>query len=206
MRERGGGERAFGDPASMRDERALLEGLRANDRAALDGFVEHTHAPVFYLACRLTRDPDERREWAHATVIRVLDDIRSGRFVLRHPGAFWSWFRKRAHFLLLDEYRRARLRQRREVSSEAAPDPPDPSAAPDALLERVELRAALEECLARIASDDQRRALVLALEQELPYDAIAEAMHAPTGTVRAWIHRARIAMRRCLVTRWGIAA
>lgn len=204
-----------GAPADMRDEPPLVAGLVAGDIATVRAFLENTHGPVHRMAARLTHDPDARRDWSHATLLGILDDLRAGRFVYRRPGSFWAWFRKRAYFRLLDECRRARRRAGRERALDAAADgdgapggsdPADPGAPdPAAELERVELRAAIERCLEGIAHPEQRRATALVLE-ELAYEEIAAALGAPLNTVRTWIRRGRIALRRCLMERWGIAA
>jgi RNA polymerase sigma-70 factor (ECF subfamily) len=191
----------------MSDESRLLAALAAGDRTALADFVEHTHLPVFRMACRWTRDPEERRDWTHVVLVRILEDLERGRFALRRPGGFWAWFRKRAHYLLLDEYRRSRRVASIEQPAPGGELPAAPAGTgsgsdPARELERVELRAALEHCLERLPSADQRRALTMVLEQELSYQDIAEVMGAPLNTVRAWIHRARTAMRRCLMQRW----
>ncbi len=199
----------------MRDEPPLVAGLVAGDAATVRAFLENTHGPVYRMAGRLTRDPDTRRDWSHATLLGILEDVRAGRFVYRRPGSFWAWFRKRAYFRLLDEYRRVVRRAARERPVERSADdegarpatePADPFAAdPAAELERVELRAAIERCLEGIAHADQRRATALVLE-ELAYEEIAAALGAPLNTVRTWIRRGRIALRRCLMERWEIPA
>lgn len=195
----------------LRDERTLLEGLRARDARSREAFLEATHHPVYCLASRVTLDPDLRRDWAHAALLGILGDIEQGRFVFRHAGGFWSWFRKRAYFRLLDERRRHLRQQSRErVLAPAAEEAPDLSdfgveTNPTAELERVELAAAVEDCLSRIASDKPRRALALLLGQELDHAAIAEALAAPANSVRVWVMRGRVALRRCLAERWGLS-
>lgn len=197
-------------PALLRDERALVEALRSGDVAVLRLFLEHTHAAVHAFACRYSHDPEQRRDWSHTVLLRIVDDVREGRFVFRHAGGFWSWFRKRAGFLLLDECRNARKHAFREGTLlEALPHGPiatgEATDDPAAQLDRASLRADVEHCLERIASDDQRHALRLLLEQEFSYDEIAASLGSPVSAVRNWIHRARVALRHCLMVRWGIA-
>ncbi len=198
-------------PIDVHDERALLEGLVRQDRDAREAFLRATHRPVFYLACRLTRDPDLRQDWAHSALLGVLADLEQGRFVFRHAGGFWSWFRKRVYFRLLDERRRHLQQAAREVSVDArdddAPDLHEFGVEQDPAeeLQRVELAAAVEDCLSRIAAEQPRRALGLMLGQELDHAGIAAALGAPANSVRVWVMRGRVALRRCLAARWGIA-
>lgn len=196
------------DEALLRDEPRLLAGLAADDAATVEAFVRGTHRAVFALAAGLTRDPDLRKEWAHLALLRVLEDVREGRFALRHPGAFWSWFRKRAYFLVLDQCRIERRRAARrdaEVDPDSLPGPATKEAGdPAREFERAGLWADIEHCLERVASGEQRRALTLLLGQELAYDEIAAALDAPLNTVRTWIRRGRIALRECLARRWRL--
>jgi RNA polymerase sigma-70 factor (ECF subfamily) len=166
-------------------------------------FVQRTHRPVFAMACRLTTDPDLRQDWTHDVILRVVEELGRGRFVYRWPGCFWSWFRQRAHFLLLNKLSRQRALAEREIGGNVM------SAALESLagsggsnpaedLERAEARAAVERCLERVSPESHARALRLRLFEELAYERIAAEMEAPLNTVRSWIRRGRIAMRECL--------
>lgn len=141
----------------------------------------------------------------------MLDDLAGGRFVYRRPGSFWAWFRKRAYFRLLDEYRRERRRDAREIAADPESGGPDLSefgggTDPAEEMERVELASAVDACLERIPHPEQRRALTLLLRQDLSYEDVAAALAAPLNTVRAWIRRGRILLRACLVERLGVRA
>jgi RNA polymerase sigma-70 factor (ECF subfamily) len=186
------------------NEADLVEGVVAGNAAAVSEFLERTHHPVYCMACRLAADPTLRRDWAHDVLLGILDDLKLGRFAYRGPGSFWAWFRKRAYFRLLDEYRRTRRTSTRETAMGSDRDLPDFSELgvdmnPERELERVEVHAALQNCLARIANENQRRALTLVVLQSASYEDVADAMGAPLNTVRAWIRRGRIAVRKCLI-------
>ena len=200
---------SFKDEA-LRDEAQLVAGLIANDRVWVERFIRGAHRAVFALAARLTRDPDSREEWTHLTLLGVLADVREGRFVLRHPGGFWSWFRKRAYFSTLDHCRRARRLGERKLQDADLSALPDLSAYgtgdPAREFERVELRADIERCLAGIANLDHRRSLHLLVLEDQPYDEVAAALKAPLNTVKTWIRRGRVALRECLSRRWGLEA
>jgi RNA polymerase sigma-70 factor (ECF subfamily) len=188
----------------------MVDGLLAGSSSAISDFLERTHHPVFCLACRLTLDPELRQDWTHEVLLGVLDDVKRGRFVWRRPGSFWAWFRKRAYYRLLDEYRRHRRRSRREIQpgddgendgTWEFPGGEDPVAE----IERAETLAAVEACLDKLPNADQQRALGLLLFNDLAYEAIAEIMAAPLNTVRAWIRRGRLALRKCVAGALGLA-
>ncbi|HEY3216703.1 MAG TPA: sigma factor-like helix-turn-helix DNA-binding protein, partial [Candidatus Eisenbacteria bacterium] len=53
-----------------------------------------------------------------------------------------------------------------------------------------------------IDNPDHRRALSLRLFDDLQYQEVAAAMETPLNSVRAWIRRGRLALRRCLAARF----
>jgi RNA polymerase sigma-70 factor (ECF subfamily) len=185
------------------EEKALVEGLLRRDPASVSRFLESTHRPVYAMACRLTADPELRQDWAHDVLLRILDELGQGRFVYRWPGCFWSWFKKRSHFLLLNLHQKERRRMGRDLDGEWAEDVIDrlempTSTDPDRLVQGMEARSAIEDCMEKLPSEDQQRALRLLLLEEMAYEEIAHAMAAQLNTVRSWIRRARIAVRECL--------
>ncbi len=191
------------DPTAARDERELVEGLLAGDAHAVGEFLERSHHPVYCMACRISRDPETRRDWSHDVLLGVLDDLARGRFEYRGPGSFWAWFRKRAHYRLLDSYRRSKQILVRESPQGGTFDLPADSRAtehdPEQEMQRTLLRSSLESCMDRLENRDHRRALELLLFEDLTYETIAERLDAPLNTVRAWIRRGRLQIRRCLV-------
>ncbi len=188
-------------------ERRLVEGLLARRDEAIAEFLSRTHHPVYCMAARLAADSGTRRDWSHDVLLGILEDLERGRFDYRGPGTFWAWFKKRAYFRLLDRYRRSKLDGERETPQGGTFDLPELHAAgledPVEEMGRVETRAAIEACLARLENADHRRALDLLLFQDLAYESIAIAMDAPLNTVRAWIRRGRLLLRKCLVHTLG---
>jgi RNA polymerase sigma-70 factor (ECF subfamily) len=190
-------------------EERLVRGLAGSDPAAVREFLERTHHPVWCMAARVASDPETRRDWSHEVLLGVLRDLELGRFEYRGPGSFWGWFRKRAYFRLLDEYRRSRKVTEREMPGGAPTDLSGPgeltgSEDPARELERTEIRAAVEACLEKLPNPNQRRALEGLLWDDLSYEDIAARLSAPLNTVRAWIRRGRLALRKCLVVSLGL--
>jgi len=192
------------DPAI---ERALADALIRGESDSRTQFVERCHHAVYTQACRLESDPELRRDWTHDCLLRLLDDLSSGKFTYRHPGSLWAWFRQRAWFLLLESRRTYRRRLGFQVADgdtvlDTVPAPHDP----ERDLTRHEIADAVEHCLDSIASADQRQVLRLLLHQELPYQDIASTVDAPLNTVRAWIRRGRLALRQCVAGRLELEA
>ena len=57
--------------------------------------------------------------------------------------------------------------------------------------------ALLLRCLEQIAAP-QRHCLLLAYQQGLSHSEIARAVNEPLGTVKSWVRRSLLALRRCL--------
>ncbi len=192
------------------EERALVEGLSVRDPSAVEEFVERTHRNVFAMAARLVAEPSDREDWTHDVLLQILDELAGGYFVYRWPGCFWSWFGMRVRFLLLNRLRRHRQEQKRlgpEIFGEDALAAVGIPAAerPDRLVEGVQARATIEDCIAKLTNEEHRRALTLLLFEELTYQEVADALAAPINTVRSWIRRARTAVRRCVSSVYDLA-
>lgn len=198
------------DPAAA--ERRLVEGLLAGDPEAVGEFLERTHHAVYGYAARLGAEPELRRDWSHAALIGLVEDLRQGRFVYRGPGSFWAWFRKRAYFRVLDERRRGLRRRAREgeglTDEDGVPDLDAYAGQGDPAdeLRRVEIQAAVEACLDKLPSADQRRVLWLLYAEDRSYQEIAELTASPLNTVRSWILRGRLLLRKCLIAALGLDA
>ena len=194
------------------DERRLVDGLIAGDSCVVNEFLERTHHAVYGLAVRLGANPETRRDWTHETLLGLLEDLRRGRFLYRGPGSFWAWFRKRAYFRLLDERRRGLRRRVREgvgrTDEDGDPDLDAYAGGDDPAREfaRVEIRAAIEACLDKLPSADQRRALWLLYAEDCPYSEIASSTGSSLNTVRSWIRRGRLLLRKCLIAALGLVA
>ena len=98
-----------------------------------------------------------------------------------------------AHNLVLNEWRR---RTRKPTTAlEFTAEPGD-------LTQRSARRVAeLDEAFQRAIAQlppEQRTAILLVVQQELPYEEIAEIMGAPVSSVKTWIHRARGRLRELL--------
>jgi len=69
-------------------------------------------------------------------------------------------------------------------------DAPDRTLAPDELVERLEVRQAVDDALAELPPT-YRGALIMRHREGMSYEEIAEALEMPLGTVKARIHRGR---------------
>lgn len=190
-----------------RAEEALARGLAAGSPPHIEDFLRRTHRPVYAMTARLTRDPDLRHDWSQDILLKIIKEMAADRFVYQRPGCFWAWFKLRTNFLLINLYHQHKKQGDRWTTGEvgaalAEKMPLNKGADPLHLLEAVEARRVIEECLEDLPSEDHRQALQLVLFQEQSYHEVAEAMGASLNTVRSWIRRGRISMRQCVAAKF----
>ncbi len=197
------------DPPDGLNEAELVAGLARRDPDVTTEFLQRTHRSVYALTARLTHDPDLRHDWTGDILLRIVNELGRGRFVYQWPGCFWSWFQKRSYFLLLNahsEYRRQNDRWTSgEIGEELAGRFSD-GQGPDGqkMLEDAEARHTVEECLEKLPSEDQRRALSQILFEGLSYQEVADHSGTALNTVRSWIRRGRQAVRKCVAAVYGL--
>jgi DNA-directed RNA polymerase specialized sigma24 family protein len=185
-------------------ERDLSDRLKDADPEAIALFFTRIHDPVFAETANYTADPDTRRDWTHAILAGLADDLKRGRFEWLQAGSFRDWCRRRAWFRLLERY----------LSTRPPASPHDPRVldrvreqcdGDDPLLEfeHVALRVVLQSCIDSLVHEHHRRALSMLLLDGSPYRAVAGRMGVPLTTIHRWVRRARFLVRRRLAEALG---
>jgi RNA polymerase sigma factor (sigma-70 family) len=152
------------------------------DAAAIAALVQRYQAEVFGLCVRLLNHRHDAEDVSQEVFLRVFRSLR--RWDSARPLRPWvmgiavnrcrTWMSQRGRRPETVDY----------LHETAAGRPADDSA------ELVgEIRSALAEL-----RDEYRTVFVLFHEQGLPYEEIAEALERPVGTVKTWLHRARLEM------------
>ena len=181
-------------PDGGSDLRKLVGRCLSGDQGAMLALVERFQGRVFGLCYRMLGQRQDAEDAAQETFVRVLKNLHrwdSGR-------DFEPWLLAIAG----NRCRTALAARRRKPAGEAAvellaDDRPDERAAAQ-LGEEVHL--ALEN-----VREDYRQAFILFHEHELSYAEIAEAMGAPLGTIKTWVHRARKELIEALQQRGAIS-
>lgn len=158
----------------------LIVRCKAGDQSAMADLVDRFRAQVFGLCFRMLGHRQDAEDMAQESFARALRSL--GRWDSAREFTPWllAIAGNRCRTLLAARGRRPRMSS--EV--ESVPDRrPDPHAA-RRLGEEVKL------ALARLR-EEHRTAFLLFHVDELSYVEIAEALSAPVGTIKTWIHRAR---------------
>jgi RNA polymerase sigma-70 factor (ECF subfamily) len=168
--------------------------------------VERYQADVYSTAMRIVRRPEDAEDVTQDTFLRAFRALK--RYDPGRP--FGAWLFTIATRLCIDFHRRHRaktisLTQPEEGSAEEERtiDLVDPGDRPDEETERSELARRLEALVMELPPD-ARAAILLRHQHDMAYEDIAKALGAPLGTIKARIHRARLALKEKLLAQGDI--
>ena len=171
---------------------ALLSRCAAGDRAALETLYARVAPILLAVLMRILRRRDVAEDALQDVFVSVwqrahqFDPIR---------GRALAWLVSMARYRAIDLQRAARPALR--LSEVSALEPQLQSESPLEGGEMLGTGALLMRCLEQIAAP-QRRCLMLAYEEGLTHSEIARAVNEPLGTVKSWVRRSLMALRRCL--------
>jgi RNA polymerase sigma-70 factor (ECF subfamily) len=170
---------------------ALLARCARKDRVAFQALYESAAPILLAVLMQMLRHRELAEDVLQDVFVRVWQ--QAGQFDA-HRGRPLAWLISIARYRAIDVQRSARPMV---VLSEAEMElePQLQVSSPADLAGSV--RSALQHCLELVAAP-QRRCLVLAYEQGLTHKEIARAVGEPLGTVKSWVRRSLLALRRCL--------
>ncbi len=188
------------------EDRKLAAAAAKGNEKAFRILLRRYERPVFSLIYRMVRDRGIAEDIAQETFIRTFKALRS-----YNPSyKFSSWIFKIAHNLTIDHLRRKRLDT---VSMHGSPDAVTPeeqartsivlestAERPDAYVENRELGAQIEAAIGQLRPE-YRAVILLRHVEGYPYQEIADILELPLGTVKTYIHRARLELKAALAPR-----
>ncbi len=174
----------------INDLRKLVNRCLTGDQKAMYDLVERFKGRVFGLCYRMLGHRQDAEDVAQETFVRVLKNLHR-----------WDQEREFEPWLLAiagNRCRTALAARRRWPKPQLMPELPTDEAtqARDADFLAEEIQRALSSL-----RPEYRHAFVLFHEQELSYEQIAESLSRPLGTVKTWIHRARLELIELLSAR-----
>ena len=190
------------DLPSLSDQEVVAL-ARAGEETGYRELLRRYERPVFSLIYRMVRDRAAAEDLAQETFIKVLNALDSYRPEYR----FSSWIFKIANNAAIDQLRR---REVDTLSLDGAPNArtadeieatavqaTDRGPSPLADLESRELGSAIEQAIAKLRPE-YRACILLRHVEGRAYEEIAETLDLPLGTVKTYIHRARLELRESL--------
>jgi RNA polymerase sigma-70 factor, ECF subfamily len=178
-------------------DEALCRRVAARDEAAFDLLVTRYQGRAYRLAWSLLRHAEDARDVSQEAFLRVYRT--AGGF--RGDARFSTWFYRILVNLCLDHRRRGRWWQRVLVRDDGSGEAdmlerqPAIDPGPGDSLGTKQMTARLWAAVDRL-SPQQRAAILLHVQEELPTSQIAEVLKCSEATVRVHLHRAVGALRR----------
>lgn len=183
----------------LSDDQTAIERVLNGDSAAYAELVERHQRRLMGLLVHACGSHHEAEDLAQETFTRAYRKLH----LFSGQSQFYTWLCRVAMNLLASQRRRKRVESHvpRE-GFDAAMDSIGANADAEETLERDEARTQVQAALAML--DLERRAVVLLRDFEgMDYDAIAETLEIPIGTVRSRLHRARLELKTILEQRIG---
>ena len=170
------------------DSELVARALRNDERAFRD-LIERHHAVAFAAVRAVLGDRDEVQDVMQMTYLKAYQGLAS----FRGDSAFSTWLYRIARHEALDIVSRKRVETTDIDEIEVAASGHSPDRAVHESSEREWINAALGEL-----DEAYRTAIELRYMAEKSYEEIAEIMGIPAGTVKTYVHRAKIEMKRIL--------
>ena len=183
----------------------LVERLRAGDRQALEELLNAARPRLLAVALRIVRNPDDAEDVVQEALLKVWRYV--GRFEGR--AALSTWLHRIVTNTAVDH-----LRARRSCVIPVSPvngvgarldddEPRSPEGVlnetPEDALARAQVGAVVREGMTRLSVVHQEVLVLRELEGE-SYQAIAELVRCPIGTVMSRLHHARQRLAQTIAT------
>ena len=162
----------------------LVARAKAGDLEALEALYRAFETPVYHLARRICRSPEDAEDVVQETFLEVVKSIRG----YRGEGHLWGWVRRIASSKALMRLRREKLRATDELLDEATGAPPASVSA------RIDLERAFEQL-----SETSRAVVWLHDVEGFTHEEIAEQMGKTVSFSKSQLARAHTRLRRMLV-------
>ena len=179
------------------DDTPLIERSLRGDSAAFGQLVQQYQDRLFNTVVHVAASREEAEDVVQETFVQAYLKLAS----FQGHSAFFTWVYRIAFNLTITR----RRRKKNEVSLDAAReqqglDAIDHAEQAEQQLMREERSGAVHAALGQLA-EEARAVLVLREIEGLDYEAIADILDLPLGTVRSRLHRARLQLRDILKAR-----
>jgi RNA polymerase sigma-70 factor (ECF subfamily) len=189
-----------------RAERKLVRRLRDRDERAFSELIESNGDRVFNLCFRLLGNREEAEDLAQDVFITVFKKIDT----FQGDSKLSTWIYRIASNLSKNRIRYLAVRHDRSKAefdesvdtsaAAAALTSPNQAKSPDDHVEVQQLEVIMQAAIAEL-EEDHRILIVLRDIEELSYEEICSITELAEGTVKSRLHRARLALRKKMMTR-----
>jgi RNA polymerase sigma-70 factor (ECF subfamily) len=179
------------------DDHRLIAGCLQGDTAAFGRLVLRYQDRLYNTVYRLVDNAEDAQDVVQEAFLNAYQSLDS----FKGHSEFFTWLYRIAYntAISLKRKQRVTLSLSARGNGEADLDPPDESdlTRPGHGLERAEEERRIQEALNRL-SPEHRMVLILKDMEGQKYEAMAEILEVPIGTIRSRLHRARAELRELL--------
>lgn len=180
------------DEASQADLMSLLIAVSRDDRSAFQRMYVLISGRIYGVCLKLAGQKELAEEALQETFIQIWH--RAGEYH-GERGTPLGWMMTIARYRTLDLIRARKVRQ--HGGEEQLAHLADHRAGPLDESLRKAGASQLTGCLGEL-SDDQRDSILLSYYKGLTHDELSQTLNSPIGTVKSWVRRGLLALKRCL--------
>jgi RNA polymerase sigma-70 factor (ECF subfamily) len=183
---------------SADDHRLIAECLKG-EPAAFGELVRRYQDRLFNTVYRLVDSAEDAQDVVQETFLHAYQSLES----FKGDAQFFTWLYRIAVNAAISQKRKRRvvlsIDAARDASGGSGHEPLDVSefSQPGRALEQAEEERRIQEALNRL-SPEHRTVLILKDMEGQKYEAIADILQVPIGTIRSRLHRARLELRAVL--------
>ncbi len=164
----------------------LVARARSGDREALEALYRAFETPVYNLARRMLRNPEDAEDVVQETFLEIVKSIRG----FRGEGHLWGWIRRIAASKALMRIRREQLRATEQLDEDATGAA---GSGPGGAGMQIDLERAFERL-----SETARAVVWLHDVEGFTHEEIAEMMGKTVSFSKSQLARAHARLRRAL--------
>jgi RNA polymerase sigma-70 factor (ECF subfamily) len=168
----------------------LIDAVARGDQGALRRLYERESRRLYGIALRIVRRPEIAAEVLQDAFLQIWQKAASYAPERGDPAA---WLTGIVRYRGIDAVRKLGRELPSADPEQGEAVAPDTFGESDANLARGALRRCLDEL-----DDNQRRCILLAFVDGLTHAEIAARLSAPLGSVKSWVRRGLVSLRRCL--------
>ena len=178
------------------DLAALLGRVALQDRAAFEQIYRATCAHLLGIAFRILNQRERAEEVLQESFMNVWHNAAGFKPQVASP---MTWLINIVRNTAIDTLRSGKTERGSTfaLDDEAMQVAADESQQPQHLLDQSLVKLKIDGCMAGLGAQ-QRQALALAYYSGMVHTEIAEALHAPLGTAKAWVRRGLDKLKSCL--------
>jgi RNA polymerase sigma-70 factor (ECF subfamily) len=178
------------------DDHRLIAASRTGDAAAFGELVRRYQDRLFNTVYRFLENADDAQDVVQEAFLSAYQSLDG----FKGDSQFFTWLYRIAVNTAISHRRKRRITLRIENrNGEESLDPADPSESnrPGHAIEQDEEAVRVHRALSRL-SEEHRMVLVMKDMEGQKYEAMAEILGVPIGTIRSRLHRARTELRELL--------